>query len=221
MHPGGSSNQASSLLAQTFKPHSVRSGVLDVSFTLKPSGSTTLKGPITISFGGPFQTLGTGHLPQSNFTISLSAVGTSISLGILSTGTNGYVTLQGTSYQLPAATFQKLARRFNLIIDTISAPHDYNAYLGMLRPSGALVLVGIPPEPTPLAASSLVNGNKRFAGSMIGGIRETQEMLDYCAAHEIAADVEVIPIQKINEAYERMLRNDVHYRFVIDIASLA
>jgi len=120
-----------------------------------------------------------------------------------------------------AATFQKLARRFNLIIDTISAPHDYNAYLGMIRPSGALVLVGIPPEPTPLAASSLVNGNKRFAGSMIGGIRETQEMLDYCAAHEIAADVEVIPIQKINEAYERMLRNDVHYRFVIDIASLA
>ena len=83
------------------------------------------------------------------------------------------------------------------------------------------MLVGIPPEPTPLAASSLVNGNKRFAGSMIGGIRETQEMLDYCAAHEIAADVEVIPIQKINEAYERMLRNDVHYRFVIDIASLA
>jgi alcohol dehydrogenase (NADP+) len=120
-----------------------------------------------------------------------------------------------------AATFEKLARHFHLIIDTISAPHDYNAYLGMVRPLGAMVLVGIPPEPAPLDASSVVTGNKRFAGSMIGGIRETQEMLDYCAAREIAADVEIIPIQKINEAYERMIRGDVHYRFVIDIASLA
>ena len=120
-----------------------------------------------------------------------------------------------------ATTFEKLARRFHLIIDAISAAHDYNAYLGMVRPQGALVLVGIPPEPSPVAASSVVNGNKRFAGSMIGGIRETQEMLDYCAAREIAADVEVIPVQKINDAYERMIRGDVHYRFVIDIASLA
>ena len=120
-----------------------------------------------------------------------------------------------------ATTFEKLARRFHLIIDAISAAHDYNAYLGMVRPQGALVLVGIPPEPSPVAASSVVNGNKRFAGSMIGGIRETQEMLDYCAAREIAADVEIIPIQKINEAYERMIRGDVHYRFVIDIASLS
>jgi alcohol dehydrogenase (NADP+) len=120
-----------------------------------------------------------------------------------------------------AATFQKLAGRFDLIIDTISAPHDYNAYLGMVRPQGALVLVGIPPEPTPVAAFSLIVGNKRLAGSMIGGIPETQEMLDYCAAHEIASDVEVIPIQKINEAYERMIRGDVRYRFVIDLATLA
>ena len=120
-----------------------------------------------------------------------------------------------------ATTFEKLARRFHLIIDAISAAHDYNAYLGMVRPQGALVLVGIPPEPSPVAASSVVNGNKRFAGSMIGGIRETQEMLDYCAAREIAADVEIIPIQKINEAYERMIRGDVHYRFAIDIASLS
>jgi len=120
-----------------------------------------------------------------------------------------------------ATTFQKLDRRFHLIIDAISAPHDYNAYLGMVRPQGALVLVGIPPEPSPVAASSVVNGNKRFAGSMIGGIRETQEMLDYCAAREIAADVEIIPIEKINEAYERMIRGDVHYRFAIDIASLS
>ena len=118
------------------------------------------------------------------------------------------------------ATFQKLAGRLDLIIDTISAPHDYNRYLGMLRPQGAMVIVGVPPEPTPLSAWSLIAGNRRLAGSAIGGIPETQEMLDYCARHEIGADVEVIPIQKVNEAYERMLRNDVRYRFVIDLASL-
>jgi len=118
------------------------------------------------------------------------------------------------------ATFQKLAGRFDLLIDTISAPHDYNRYLGMLRPQGAMVIVGIPPEPTPVSAWSLIAGNRRLAGSAIGGIPETQEMLDYCARHEIGADVEVIPIQKVNEAYERMLRNDVRYRFVIDLASL-
>jgi len=118
------------------------------------------------------------------------------------------------------ATFQKLAGRFDLLIDTISAPHDYNRYLGMLRPQGAMVIVGIPPEPTPVSAWSLIAGNRRLAGSAIGGIPETQEMLDYCARHEIGADVEIIPIQKVNEAYERMIRNDVRYRFVIDLASL-
>jgi alcohol dehydrogenase (NADP+) len=118
------------------------------------------------------------------------------------------------------ATFRKLAGHFDLLIDTISAPHDYNRYLEMLRPQGAMVVVGIPPEPTPVAAASLIVGNKRLAGSMIGGIRETQEMLDYCARYEIGADVEVIPIEQVNEAYERMVRNDVRYRFVIDLASL-
>ncbi|WP_438014985.1 NAD(P)-dependent alcohol dehydrogenase [Sorangium sp. So ce315] len=119
------------------------------------------------------------------------------------------------------ATFQKLAGRFNLLIDTISAPHDYNAYLGMLRPHGAMVLVGVPPEATPVAAFSLITGNKRLAGSMIGGIAETQEMLDYCAEHKIVSDIEIIPVQQINAAYERMVRGDVRYRFVIDSASLA
>ncbi|WP_437310962.1 NAD(P)-dependent alcohol dehydrogenase [Sorangium sp. So ce388] len=119
------------------------------------------------------------------------------------------------------ATFQKLAGRFNLIIDTISAPHDYNAYLGMLRPHGAMVLVGVPPEATPVAAFALIAGNKRLAGSMIGGIAETQEMLDYCAEHKIVSDIEIIPVQQINAAYERMVRGDVRYRFVIDSASLA
>jgi uncharacterized zinc-type alcohol dehydrogenase-like protein len=117
-------------------------------------------------------------------------------------------------------TFEKLARRFDLIIDTISAPHDYNKYLGMLRPQGAMVLVGVPPEPSPVAAFSLIAGNRRLAGSSIGGIAQTQEMLDYCAAHKIVSDIEVIPVQKINEAYDRMLRGDVRYRFVIDIESL-
>lgn len=119
-----------------------------------------------------------------------------------------------------AGAMQALARRFHLIVDTVSAPHDYNAYLETLRPFGAMVVVGAPPEPTPLGAFPLIGGNRRLAGSNIGGIAETQEMLDYCAAKGIASDVEIIPIQRINEAYERLLRGDVRYRFVIDLASL-
>jgi uncharacterized zinc-type alcohol dehydrogenase-like protein len=118
------------------------------------------------------------------------------------------------------ATFQRLAGRFDIIVDTISAPHDYNAYLGMLRLQGTMVVVGVPPAPAPVAAFALISGNRRLAGSLIGGIAETQEMLDYCAAKGIVSDVEVIPVQKINEAYERMLKGDVRYRFVIDAASL-
>jgi uncharacterized zinc-type alcohol dehydrogenase-like protein len=83
-----------------------------------------------------------------------------------------------------------------------------------------MVVVGVPPQPTPVHAFSLIGGNKRLAGSLIGGIAETQEVLDYCGAHKIVSEVEIIPIQKINEAYERMLKGDVRYRFVIDIASL-
>jgi uncharacterized zinc-type alcohol dehydrogenase-like protein len=118
------------------------------------------------------------------------------------------------------ATFTRLLRKFDLILDTISAPHDYNKYLGMLRVQGTMVVVGVPPEPTPVAAFSLIGGNRRLAGSLIGGIRETQEMLDYCGKNGIVSDVEVIPVQKINEAYDRMLKSDVRYRFVIDTASL-
>jgi uncharacterized zinc-type alcohol dehydrogenase-like protein len=118
------------------------------------------------------------------------------------------------------ATFKKLSGHFDLIVDTISAQHDLNAYLGMLRPDGALVLVGAPPEPMPVHAFSLIMGRRTFAGSLIGGIAETQEMLDYCAEKKITADVEVIPIARINEAYERMLKNDVRYRFSIDLATL-
>ena len=127
---------------------------------------------------------------------------------------------QGFEVTKDADTFKKLKGRFDLIIDTISAPHDYNQYLGMLRPQGTLVVVGVPPEAVPVHAFSLIGGNKRLVGSMIGGIAETQEMLDYCAKHNIVSDIEIIPIQKINEAYERMMKGDVRYRFVIDIASL-
>ena len=127
---------------------------------------------------------------------------------------------QGFEVTKDEATFQKLAGRLDAIIDTISAAHDYNAYLGMLRPRGTMTVVGVPPEPTPVHAFSLIGGNKKLAGSLIGGVAETQEMLDYCAEHGIASDVEVIPIQDVNKAYDRMLRGDVRYRFVIDIASL-
>ena len=118
------------------------------------------------------------------------------------------------------STFKKLAGKFDFIIDTVSANHDINDYLGLLRPRGTMVLVGVPTEPAPIGAMSLLWGNKVLAGSAIGGMAETQEMLDYCAQHKIVSDIEMIPIQKINEAYERTIKSDVRYRFVIDIASL-
>jgi alcohol dehydrogenase (NADP+) len=118
------------------------------------------------------------------------------------------------------STFKTLASTFDFILDTVSAPHDYNAYLGLLKVDGTMIIVGAPETPTPVAAFSLIARRRKLSGSMIGGIRETQEMLDFCAKHGVASDIEVIPIQKINEAYERMLKSDVRYRFVIDIASL-
>jgi len=115
--------------------------------------------------------------------------------------------------------FNENAGRFNFIFDTVSAQHDYNVYLSLLKRDGVMVLLGVP-EQTMLSAPSLIMKRRSLAGSLIGGIRETQEMLDFCAEHGVAADVEVIPIDKINEAYERMMKGDVRYRFVIDIASL-
>ncbi|HOX71745.1 MAG: NAD(P)-dependent alcohol dehydrogenase [Dokdonella sp.] len=117
------------------------------------------------------------------------------------------------------ATFKKLAGSFDFILDTVSAPHDYNAYLGLLRLDGTMILVGLPDQPVPLSAGPLIMGRRRLVGSLIGGIRETQEMLDFCAEHDVASDIELIPIEKINEAYERMIKGDVRYRFVIDCAS--
>ena len=111
---------------------------------------------------------------------------------------------------------------FDLIIDTVSVPHDLDAYVSLLRRDGTHVLVGVPPEPNQgPSAGSLIFGRRSVAGSLIGGIRETQEMLDFCGKHGVVSKVEVIPIQYINEAYERMLKSDVKYRFVIDMASLA
>ena len=119
-----------------------------------------------------------------------------------------------------AAAMKKLAGSFDLLIDTVSAQHDFDDYLALLRPFGALALVGAPPDPQKVAAFSLIGGNKRLAGSSIGGIRETQEMLDFCAEHRIVSEVEVIAASKINEAYERLLKSDVRYRFVIDASTL-
>ncbi len=113
-----------------------------------------------------------------------------------------------------------LGRTMDLVIDTVSVPHGYAPYLSLLRPRGTLVLVGAPTEPASVHAFSLIGGNKRLVGSMIGGIAETQELLDHCARHGITADVERISIQDINQAYERMLRSDVRYRFVIDLQIL-
>ncbi|OGQ96887.1 MAG: hydroxyacid dehydrogenase [Deltaproteobacteria bacterium RIFOXYD12_FULL_57_12] len=115
--------------------------------------------------------------------------------------------------------FTENLKRFDFILDTVSAQHDYNAYLELLKRDKTMVLVGIP-DPIPLAAAPLVMQRRHLAGSLIGGIRETQEMLDFCAAHGVLSDVEVISIQQVNEAYERVVKSDVRYRFVIDMASL-
>jgi uncharacterized zinc-type alcohol dehydrogenase-like protein len=117
-------------------------------------------------------------------------------------------------------TFAQLAGRFDLIINTVSAPIDVDAHLSLLAVDGTLVNVGAPAEPLSLHVMSLVGGRRNYAGSMIGGIAETQEMLDFCAEHGIGAEVEVIAADKVNEAYARVLASDVRYRFVIDAATL-
>ncbi len=113
-----------------------------------------------------------------------------------------------------------LTNYFDVILDAVSAPHDLDFYLNMLRKGGAMVLVGIPEKKLDFGAFSLIRNRRILTGSSIGGIKETQEMLDYCAEKNIVSDVEIIPIQKIDEAYERVLKSDVHYRFVIDMNSL-
>ena len=115
---------------------------------------------------------------------------------------------------------KKHAFSFDFILDAVSAEHDINAYLNLLGRDGAITLVGLPSKPLEIAAFSLIMGRKSLSGSAIGGIGETQEMLDFCGKHNITSDVEIIPIQKVNEAYARLSRSDVKYRFSIDMASL-
>jgi uncharacterized zinc-type alcohol dehydrogenase-like protein len=119
-----------------------------------------------------------------------------------------------------ADEMQKHAGSFDFILDAVSANHDINAYLNLLRRDGNITLVGAPEKPLEVAAFSLIFGRRSLSGAPFGGIVETQEMLDFCGKHNITSDVEIIPIQKVNEAYERMLKADVRYRFSIDMASL-
>jgi uncharacterized zinc-type alcohol dehydrogenase-like protein len=118
------------------------------------------------------------------------------------------------------ATFTKLKKYFDLIICTVSAGIDWNQYLELLDVDGTMVVVGVPDQDVPVNASKLIMGRRSLAGSVIGGIRETQEMLDFCGKHGITCDIEIIPIQKVNEAFDRVVKSDVRYRFVIDMASL-
>lgn len=119
-----------------------------------------------------------------------------------------------------AAQTKSVTGYFDFILDTVSAEHDYNFYLSLLRTNGVMVCVGVPPSPAQIPAFNLIFGRKSFAGSLIGGLPETQEMLDFCAEHNIVSDVEVIAMRDINEAYDRLLKSDVKYRFVIDMATL-
>ncbi|MBL0926122.1 MAG: NAD(P)-dependent alcohol dehydrogenase [Phycisphaerales bacterium] len=119
-----------------------------------------------------------------------------------------------------AAALARHAGSFDMLLDTVSADHDVNAYLSLVKLDGTMVMVGVPPKPQPVAVFSLLMPRKNLAGSLIGGIAETQEMLDFCGRHGVMCDIELIRMQQINEAYERMLRSDVKYRFVIDMASL-
>ncbi|QND47497.1 NAD(P)-dependent alcohol dehydrogenase [Rhizobium lusitanum] len=120
-----------------------------------------------------------------------------------------------------AETFTKLAGTFDLILNTVGTAIDWNAYLNLLKYDGSMVLLGVPEHAVPVHAFSLIPGRRSLSGSMIGSIKETQEMLDFCGEHNIVSEIELINIDKINEAYERVLKSDVRYRFVIDIASLA
>ena len=117
-------------------------------------------------------------------------------------------------------TMQKHLNSFDFMLDTVSAPHDVNLYLDLLKPEKTLCMLGIAPEPHSISSTSLILKQKNLSGSLIGGIADTQEMLNYCGKHHIECDIEIIPIQKINEAYERIMRGEVQYRFVIDMQSL-
>jgi alcohol dehydrogenase (NADP+) len=118
------------------------------------------------------------------------------------------------------SAMNKHLNSFHFILDTVGAKHDINAYLVLLKRDGNLTQVGVAPEPLEVDVSNLIFGRRNFSGSLIGGLKETQEMLDFCGQNNITSDIEIIPIQHINEAYDRLVKGDVKYRFVIDMASL-
>ncbi|MCC6522986.1 MAG: NAD(P)-dependent alcohol dehydrogenase [Polyangiaceae bacterium] len=162
---------------------------------------------------------GLGHMA-----VKLAAsLGAEVTLLSTSAGKRADAARLGAHEFVLATDDEAMARvggRYDLVLDTIAAKHSLDRYLGLLRLDGALVLVGAPDKPLELGAFSLIPRRRSVAGSLIGGIAETQEMLDWCADHGIGADVETIPVAGVNEAYERMLRSDVRYRFVLDVASL-
>lgn len=125
------------------------------------------------------------------------------------------------SYRKIQRKCKSILASFDFILNTVAAPHNLDAYTALLKRDGALCLVGVPdhPHPSP-AVGNLIFKRRSIAGSLIGGLKETQEMLDFCAEHNITSDIEIIPIQQVNEAFERVLKSDVKYRFVIDMASL-
>jgi len=117
-------------------------------------------------------------------------------------------------------SFKTYAKKFDVILNTVAGSHDLNAYLGLVKTHGTMVLISVPEKPYILGAHSVIGSGQMIAGSLIGGIKETQEMLDYCAQKNIGSDIEIIPVQKIDEAYNRTVKGDVHYRFVIDMKTL-
>jgi uncharacterized zinc-type alcohol dehydrogenase-like protein len=119
-----------------------------------------------------------------------------------------------------AEAMEKQKGKFDFILDCVAAPHDLNQYLGLLRLNGTLCLVGLPDQPLPVSAFSTVVNRRSLAGSMIGGMKETQEMLDYCAGHDIVSEIEMVGVNQLDEAYERVVKSDVKYRFVIDLGTL-
>ena len=175
-----------------------------------------------VSRGQKVGVVGLGGLGHMGVKLA-HAMGTQVALFTTSTHKTEDAKRLGASevvHSKDPAQMAKHANSFDFILDTVSADHDVNAYLNLLKLDGAMVLVGAPEKPMPVAAFSLLPKRRELSGSMIGGLPETQEMLDFCAKHGIVSDIEIIPIQKINEAYERMLKSDVKYRFVIDMASL-
>jgi len=207
--------------------------VLRVSETLDPAGAAPLLcagittwSPLRHWQVGPGQRVGiVGLGGLGHMGVKLArALGAEVSLFTTSPGKAEDARRLGASEVIISRNPEEMRRhigRFDLLLDTVAAPHDLDAYLTLLKRDGTLCLVGVPDQPHPSpSAFSLISRRRRLAGSLIGGIRETQEMLDFCAERGIVSDVEVIPIQQINQAYERMLRGDVKYRFVIDLASL-